>query len=264
MPIEQGTEHRRGAFDIKRLGHSHLLPAALLLLCAIPFGTTGVAAPLIWLALCAIETQNGWKRTLGYLFTALLMLTTALGLLSGGERIELLPPYSDAAGNTIYASFNPGKAVTAIAMVAFMVRQRCWLKRSDIPYIGAAIALPFLCGLVAIGLSPKFGPAIAVAAVINLLVVCIAEEGFFRWILQRGTEELLGRWRWVAALLVTAVFTLLHTGWAVSPLALALVTVAGLCYSLLWYLRRNFWACVLAHWGVNVLHLFLLPYPLPG
>jgi len=264
MHIDQRTEHRGGALAIKRLAYSHLLPAALLLLCAIPFGPVGAAAPLIWLSLCAIETHRGWKRATGYLVAALLMLVTALGILPGGERIELLSPYSDAAGNTIYASVNPGKAVIAIAMVAFMVRQRCWLKRSDLPYIGATVALPFLVGLAAIGLSPKFGVAIAVAAIVNLLVVCISEEGFFRWILQRGTEELLGRQRWIAVFLVTVVFTLLHTGWAVSPLALTLVAVAGFCYSLLWYLRRNFWACVLAHWGANVLHLFLLPYPLPG
>lgn len=264
MPTEQRTECRGDAFDIKRLSLSHLLPAVLLLLCAAPFGWIGVAAPLIWLSLCAIETNTGWKRALGYLLAALLMLVAALGILPGGERIELLPPYSDAVGNTVYASFNPGKAVIAIAIVAFMVRQRCWLKRRDLPYIAAAVALPFLCGLAAIGLSPKFGVAIVLAAVANLLVVCISEEGFFRWVLQRGTEELLGRWRWIAVLLMTAVFTLLHTGWAASPLALPLVTVAGFCYSLLWHLRRNFWACVLAHWGVNVLHLFLLPYPLPA
>lgn len=264
MPIEQRIEHREGSFDIRRVGYSYLLPAALLLLCAIPFGPTGAAAPLIWLSLCAIEAHSGWKRALGYLISALLMLVVALGILPGGARIELLPPYSDAAGNTIYASFNPGKVVIAIAVVAFMVRQRCWLKRADLPYILAAMALPFLCGLAAIGLSPKFGVAIVVAALVNLLVVCISEEGFFRWVLQRGAEERLGRWRWIAVLLVTAIFTLLHTGWAASPSALTLVAVAGFCYSMLWYLRGNFWACVLAHWGVNALHLFLLPYPLPA
>lgn len=264
MPGNQGTEHRVGEPDLKYLGNSYLLPAAILSLCAIPFGLTGAAAPVIWLSLCAIESQGGWTRVVAYAVAALLMLVTALGILPGSERIELLPPYSDAAGNSIYAAFNPGKAVIAIAVVAFMVRKRCWLKRGDLPYIAAAIALPFLCGLAAVGVSPKFGATIVVAAIINLLVVCISEEGFFRWILQRGTEELLGRWRWMALLLVTAIFTLLHTGWAASPIALGLVTIAGFCYSLLWYLRRNFWACVLAHWGVNVLHLFLLPYPLPA
>ncbi|MGL6162248.1 lysostaphin resistance A-like protein [Microbulbifer sp.] len=263
MSLEQRTEYHQGAFGLKRLGYNYLLPAALLLLCAIPFGPIGAAAPFIWLSLCAIEAHSGWKRALGYLIAALLMLVAALGILPGGARIELPPSYSDAAGNTIYTSFNPGKAVIAIAVVAFMVRQRCWLKRSDFPYIATASVLPFLCGWAVIGLSPKFDIAVAVAALINLLVVCISEEGFFRWVLQRGTEELFGRWRWIVVLLVTAIFTFLHTGWAASPVALSLVAFAGFCYAMLWYLRRNFWACVLAHWGVNTLHLFLLPYPLP-
>lgn len=264
MAIEQGVEHKAGVFDIRHLVHGYLLPAALLLFCAIPFGLIGVAAPLIWLSLCAIETQSGWRRAFGYLISTLLMLVAALGILPGGERIELLPPHTDATGNIIYAGFNSGKAVIAIAVLAFMVRQRCRLKRSDFPYIAAAVALPFLCGLAVIGPSPKFDITIAVAALINLLVVCVSEEGFFRWVLQRGTEELLRRWRWIAVLLVTAIFTFLHTGWAASPLALTLVAFAGFCYALLWFLRRNFWACVLAHWGVNVLHLFFLPYPLPA
>ncbi|MFC6633926.1 CPBP family intramembrane glutamic endopeptidase [Microbulbifer taiwanensis] len=264
MPGNRGAEHRLVAPGLQYLGQRYLLPALLLSLCIIPFGLTGAAAPAIWLALCTIETQGGWKRAAAFLVSGLLMLVTALGILPGSERVELLPPYSDASGNTIYASFNAGKAVIAIAVVAFMLRQRGWLHHGDLLYISAAIALPFLLGLMATGLSPKFGAAIVVAATVNLLVVCISEEGFFRWILQRGSEELLGSQRWLAVLLVTAIFTLLHTGWAASPLALVLVTAAGACYSLLWYLRRNFWACVLAHWGVNVLHLFLLPYPLPG
>ncbi|WP_323846075.1 CPBP family intramembrane glutamic endopeptidase [Microbulbifer magnicolonia] len=234
----------------------------LLALCAVPFGWVGLAAPLIWIALYAIECSRGWKRALAYLVAGLLMLAAALGLAPGSERIELLPAYVDDTGNTIYASFNEGKAVIAIALVAFMLRLRQSIGAADLPYILAAAAIPLASAAALLGLSPKFALAIVVAALINLLVVCISEEGFFRWIMQRGLEEALGRFRWLAVLLVTAMFTFLHTGWAVSAQALALVTVAGLCYSLLWYLRQNFWGCVLAHWSVNLLHMLTLPYPM--
>lgn len=236
----------------------------ILLLCAIPFGWVGLAAPLIWLALYAIEVNGGWKRALAFLSAGLTMLITGLGIIPGSERIELATPYADASGNLIYASFNAGKAVIAIALVAFMLRLRQSIRKTDALYTLAAITIPSLCGLLLLGPSPKFATTIAVAALINLLVVCISEEGFFRWILQRGTEQGLGRHRWLAIPLVTAIFTFLHTGWAVSAMALLLVAVAGFCYALLWHLRQNFWVCVLAHWGVNALHLFLLPYPLPG
>lgn len=251
----------REATRVPRIYFSRIwLTAALLLFCTVPFGWVGLLAPPIWLSLNSIEQSSGWKRAAAYAVTALLMLIAAMGLIPGSGSIELLASYSDASGNKVYASFNPGKAAIAVALLVFMIHRCQWLKRSDIPYIAAAVALPFLCGLALMGPSVKFGATIALAALINLLVVCISEEGFFRWVLQRGGEELLGRWLMVP--LVAAIFTLLHTGWAVSPAALGLVAIAGFCYALLWTLRRNLWVCVLAHWGVNMLHVTLLPYPI--
>lgn len=256
---------REGLYQTLQGRNAGLWAAPLLLtLCVLPFGWTGLAAPLIWLSLYVVETAHGWRRGLGYLAAALLMLTTAMGLLPGAARIELIPPYTDSAGNSIYANFNAGKAVIAIALVAFMLRLRQSIHKADLPYIIVTVTIPIVCGLLLLGPSSKFALTIVVAALINLLVVCVSEEGFFRWILQRGAQTALGRYRWVAVPLVTMVFTFLHTGWAASLAALTLVTVAGFCYALLWYLRQNFWVCVLAHWGVNLLHMLALPYPVPG
>ncbi|WP_346838325.1 CPBP family intramembrane glutamic endopeptidase [Microbulbifer sp. SAOS-129_SWC] len=238
------------------------LVAAALLLCAIPFGWTGLLAPFIWLTLCALENADGWRRGLVYLIAALLMSSAALGVLPGSERILLAPTYSDSSGNSIQAAINPGKAVIAIAMLVLLARSRYRPRCNDLPFIAAVILIPLSCAAAVFGLSAKFAPTIVPAAMVNLLVVCISEEGFFRWILQRALEEGFGRWRWCVPMAVTAIFTGLHTGWAASPVVLLLVSVAGFCYAGLWYLRRSFWACVLAHWGVNALHMFLLPYPL--
>jgi len=238
------------------------LVAAALLVCALPFGWLGAMAAGIWLALCSIEASRGWPRALATVATALLMLAAALGAVPGGERLELISPYTDAAGNNIGAAINPGKAMIALAMIALLAHGRQLPQRGDWPYIAAAALIPVLCAAALFGFSFKFAPAIVVAALVNLVVVCISEEGFFRWILQRGLERVLGRWRWLAVVIVALVFTALHTGWAASPLVLLLVGIAGLCYGTLWYLRGNFWACVAAHWSVNALHLLLLPYPL--
>ncbi|WP_193163499.1 CPBP family intramembrane glutamic endopeptidase [Microbulbifer hainanensis] len=236
--------------------------AAALLLCTIPFGWIGVLAPLIWLMLCVIESSSGWQRRVAFLATALLMLTAAMGLVPGSERIELLAPYTDAVGNNIQVAFNPGKAVIALALLPLLIRPKHWPARGDIRIIAAAVLLPLICAALVAGFSVKFAPVIVAAALVNFAVVCISEEGFFRWILQRGMEESLGRWRWVAVPVVVVIFTALHTGWAATPAVLALVAIAGTSYAMLWHLRGNIWACVLAHWGVNTLHMFLLPYPL--
>ncbi|MFA0809637.1 CPBP family intramembrane glutamic endopeptidase [Microbulbifer epialgicus] len=221
-------------------------------------------APVIWLALTGIEIYKGWQRGVLFLITALLMLVAGLNIIPGSERIQVLPPYTDSTGNLIYASINSGKAVIAIALLAFMLRLRQTIQLAELPYLFAAIAIPVLSGLLLYGYSYKASLTIFIAILINLLIVCISEEGFFRWILQRGLAEVLGRWRWVSVPVIALVFTLLHVGWSADPAAKFLLGLAALCYAMLWYLRSNFWLCVFAHWGVNLLHMLILPYPLPG
>ncbi|WP_226703271.1 CPBP family intramembrane glutamic endopeptidase [Microbulbifer elongatus] len=243
-------------------GKTQWLPAALLCLLVFPFGWVGVFAPAIWLGLVAIESTQGWKKASSFLISGLLMLAVNSGVIPGNEHITVLPPYSDDSGNLIYASFRPAKAVIALTLVIFMLLRPQPLKRADLPVIAAAIAVPVVLGAFLLGVFPKLTAAIAIAALINLLVVCIAEEGFFRWIMQRGLGEwLTGKWRWLPTFLVAILFTTLHTGWAASPKLLALVGVAGLGYALVWQLRGSFWACVFTHWGVNLLHMTLLRYP---
>lgn len=257
--VQKGVPAIRGidSFDSKSLW----LTAALLCSLAIPFGWIGVFAPAIWLGLVAIENVRGWKKALSFLITGLLMLLVNSGLIPGNEHVTLLPPYSDIDGNLIYASFRPAKAVIALTIVVFMMIRPQPLRRQDLPVMALAIAVPVVAGAFLLGVSPKLSATIAIAALINLLVVCIAEEGFFRWVLQRGLGLWLQKWPWLATLLVTLLFTTLHTGWSASPLLLALVAIAGLGYALVWQLRGSFWACVFTHWGVNLLHMTLLNYP---
>lgn len=244
---------------------SRFVGAILLLsLCVVPFGWVGLAAPLVWLALHAIEVTSGWRMALAFLGAASVMLISTLGLVPGGERIEWLAAYTDASGNLISAGFNPGKAAIAAGVLGFMLRSRNWLVFSDLRYVLVAIAVPSLFGLALFGTSPKFAATIIAALLTNFLVVAISEEAFFRLVVQRGGELFMHRARWLVALLVTVLFTFLHTGWAASPVALVVVAAAGLSYALLWMRTQNFWACVLAHGGINAFHMLLLPYPLPG
>ncbi|AWF79385.1 hypothetical protein BTJ40_00260 [Microbulbifer sp. A4B17] len=236
----------------------------LLSLCVIPFGWSGLIAPLIWIFLRLIESTGGWLRALSFLSVTLLMLVSGLNMLPGSERIQVLPAYSDSSGNLIYASINSGKAVIAIALLAFMLRMKQTFRLTDLPFLLLAILTPVVFGLFLYTPSLKLSGTIAIAAIINLLIVCISEEGFFRWILQRGTEQLLGQWRWLSIPIVATVFVLVHGGWSTDLSAVILLVVASICYALLWSLRQNFWICVMAHWGVNLLHMLLLPYPLPG
>ncbi|WP_444887646.1 lysostaphin resistance A-like protein [Microbulbifer sp. JMSA008] len=236
----------------------------ILSLCIIPFGWAGFLAPLTWIALTSLEICRGWSRAALYFVCIALMLLAGFNIIPGSERIQILTPYSDSAGNLIYASFNSGKALVAIGLLAFMLRQKQTVRPIDLFFLIITIAIPIAIGLVLYGPSVKISNTILIAAVINLLVVCISEEGFFRWVLQRGLEESLAEWRWLSVPIVTVIFTMLHVGWSADTLAIILLGLASFCYAILWYLRRNFWLCVMAHWAVNVFHMLLLPYPLPA
>ncbi|WP_299598002.1 CPBP family intramembrane glutamic endopeptidase [uncultured Microbulbifer sp.] len=258
LNVQEGEPVIRAAepFNSKSLW----LPAAFLCLLAIPFGWIGVFAPAIWLGLVAMETTQGWKKAASYVITGLLMLVVTSGLIPGNDHILLMDPYLES-GSEIYPSFRPAKAIIALTVVLFMLVRPQPLKGRDLPVMAIAIVTPILIGALFLEFQPKLTATIALAALLNLLVVCIAEEGFFRWVIQRGLGQWLNRWPWIATILVTLLFTYLHTGWAASITMLILVGVAGLGYALVWQLRGSFWACVFTHSGVNVLHMVLLKYP---
>ncbi|WP_051687248.1 CPBP family intramembrane glutamic endopeptidase [Microbulbifer sp. HZ11] len=241
-------------------GKSLWMPAAFLCLLAIPFGWIGIFAPAIWLGLVAMDSAQGWKKAVSYVITGLLMLVVTSGAIPGNDHILLMEPYLQN-GSEIYPSFRPAKAVIAVTLVLFMLVRPQPLKRKDLPLMATAISAPIVAGAVFLDFQPKLTTSIALAALLNLVIVCIAEEGFFRWVLQRGLGQWLHRWPWIPTILVTLLFTYLHTGWAVSTTMLSLVGLAGLGYALIWQLRGSFWACVLTHWGVNLLHMTLLQYP---
>ncbi|WP_444945892.1 CPBP family intramembrane glutamic endopeptidase [Microbulbifer sp. VTAC004] len=237
---------------------------ALLSLCVIPFGWAGLLAPVIWFVLVGLEVSKGWRRFTLYFIAVISMLVAASNIIPGSNRLHVLPPYSDSSGNLIYAGFNVGKAIVSIAILAFMLRLRQTIRISDLRYLLLAIIIPVITGMFLYGPSIKLSWVIFFAALINLIIICVSEEGFFRWILQRGLEEGLGRLRWISVPIIATLFVLLHTGWSANSAAVLLLGIASLCYAILWYMFRNFWICVLAHWGVNFLHMLTLPYPLPG
>lgn len=215
---------------------------------------------LIGIFLCQYELGVRWALIPCGL--AMLLMTLGLDQL---PRPTLAEPYTDAAGNQIFASVNLAKAGIAgiVLLYAFITCPRP-SPRQLLQAVAAAAAV-LAVGAFAVGVSPKISSTILMAALINLLVVCVSEEGFFRLIVQRGLDHGLARWQklqWLSPLLVTLLFVVLHGGWAASPMALVLVGVAAATYAGIWHRTRNFWACVAVHFTVNLGHLLLLPYPL--
>jgi uncharacterized protein len=103
-----------------------------------------------------------------------------------------------------------------------------------------------------------------------VFLTALPEEALFRHVIQGGLHEWLGpsqRARWTAVVASGALFGLAHAGggWVYVGLA----AVAGIGYGLVYAMTGSIVAAVLAHSGLNLLHLLLFSYPalrgaLPG
>lgn len=173
-----------------------------------------------------------------------------------------------AAPYTLY--WNYDKALAGVLLYAVCVQPQHRVEwRRTIIAIAVAVALtPILVGapaLVAkfVVLDPKW-PAILVLWVpANLLVTCLAEEVFFRGLLQRYLAHALRATipsaGLVALVVCAAVFGIAHIGVSVTYAILA--TLAGLGYGAVYHATRRVEASILVHFALNLTHLLLFTYP---
>jgi len=136
------------------------------------------------------------------------------------------------------------------------------LSSTAVPML-AGISMVYLLGIatgyVVVDVSLSF--LVIVWFVRNLLFTVIAEELFFRIVVQSRLESALsGKYAGYLALGITALlFGLVHlyAGWHYGLLA----TVAGLLYGYVYYRSRRVEMAILAHGLLNLGHLVLLSYP---
>ena len=101
----------------------------------------------------------------------------------------------------------------------------------------------------------------------NLLLTCVAEEGFFRGLLQRPLYQWLSQRgfssnqaAWCAIVLVSMLFGLAHLA---GGFAYALVaTVASVGYGWAYQRSGRIEVAIVAHAALNVVHLTLFTYPM--
>lgn len=110
---------------------------------------------------------------------------------------------------------------------------------------------------------PKWHGAFLWWALGNLFFTCVAEETFFRLLIQSPLQRLLGPGRamaWLAIVITALLFGLAHggAGWPM----VAAATLAGIGYGWAFYRTGRIEAAILVHFGVNAAHFLLLTYPL--
>ncbi|WP_172196721.1 CPBP family intramembrane glutamic endopeptidase [Niveibacterium sp. COAC-50] len=244
---------------------------ALALVAAVAEGVLASWALAAVLALAAagvLYTQlahRGLARALGVV-VALLALALALHvvpgaanpLLAGLQRLspESLPfrPWLSVdkgfAGLVLLLCFVP------LARSAADWRQvGATLLRVGVPLVVLIVAASLAAGYVAP--DPKW-PAFALPFLAgNLLFTCVAEEAFFRGLIQRGLATTIG----VAPALAIAslLFGLAHL--AGGPLYAAIAAFAGLGYGWAYQRSARIEAAILCHFALNAVHFLGFSYP---
>ena len=232
---------------------------------------------LVALALLAAFAYGGataprWRRTLT-VAAAVLALALSLHLVPGFRAAILfhdvcLTP--DAAPFTLGMSFDKA-AAGLLLLAAFGVRVTSWRQlASQLPAIAAVAAAT---AIVSIGVAlaagyvrvePKWVDAAPAFLVANLLFTCVAEEAFFRGLIQERLMRLSETrrqpaWNGIAIAVSTALFGLAHAGGGAMWLAVA--TIAGLGYSLVYARTRSIEGAILVHFAVNAAHFIGFTYP---
>ena len=225
------------------------------------------------LAVCLVDARRaqwrfGWAVTWG---VGLVALALALHLVPGFHNALLIDgehTSADAAPFTLYANFDKGSVgLVLLALVVPRMRSLGELRAA------AKVTLLFACGTAATVVATAWAigyvrpevkaPAFTgVFLLVNLFFTCIAEEAFFRGLIQeRLMLALSSRPSMVAVpvLVSAALFGLAHVG--SGPVFMALATMAGVGAAWVYAKTRRVESAVLVHFAVNATHFLFFTYP---
>ncbi|WP_374601452.1 lysostaphin resistance A-like protein [Niveibacterium sp.] len=244
---------------------------ALALVAAVAEGVLASWALAAVLALAAAGVlytqlaQRGLARALGVV-VALLALALALHVVPGAANpllagLQRLSPQSLLFRPWLSVDKGFAGLVLLLCFVPLARSAADWrrvgatLLRVGVPLVVLIVAASLAAGYVAP--DPKW-PAFALPFLAgNLLFTCVAEEAFFRGLIQRGLATTIG----VAPALAIAslLFGLAHL--AGGPLYAAIAAFAGLGYGWAYQRSARIEAAILCHFALNAVHFLGFSYP---
>lgn len=205
-------------------------------------------------------------------------LALALHWMPGISRqpvfIDVLLGDTSAQPFSLYANFD--KAMVGLALVAFYWQGRdgcsdslhLFRSRQRLVWfmlLMTVLGINLLGLLLGLELDIKFDERVLAFYWFNLVFTCVAEEAFFRLLIQGQLTKLLARFGWgasVAVTLTTLLFTLAHLGGIQQVEQGIMVLVAGFSYALFYQMTKSLPLVILLHFGVNAVHITCLTYPM--
>lgn len=209
----------------------------------------------------------------GFALAVMLALSAAILLhaVPGFNNPRLLEKVLLSADSTPYTKYlNFDKGVLGLFLLGLYAPERT-LRRGPrgasaaVAWRFAVIAALAMALTVAAGYA-RFDPKVPVWwpwwLASMLFFTALPEEAVFRHVVQGGLQTWLGpsqQARWTAVLASGALFGLAHLGggW----IYVALATVAGVGYGLVYAITGSIVAATLAHTSLNLLHLLFFSYP---
>ncbi|MCX7206183.1 MAG: CPBP family intramembrane metalloprotease [Proteobacteria bacterium] len=249
---------------------------ALALCAALATGVLGVVGLLLVLVLALALSGASSDRlpkvlrlVLGVI-AAVLALAFAMHRVPGFSNVLIFKDVqfsADAPPFTLYANFDKG--IAGLLLLVLFCRKaasfaglkadvrRSWL------IIFATIGLLSIAGLFSqlFHLDLKLPAATAVFVVVNLLLTCVAEEAFFRGLVQESLHRISSKS--LGSVLAVGASALLFgvAHFAGGPMYMALSSLAGLGYALVYQQSRRIEVAILLHFGFNLIHFLCFTYP---
>lgn len=167
----------------------------------------------------------------------------------------------------------------AKGIAGFLLLYLLWPERAENEFVAgrwACVSLLLLAPLLIIGVAipvlglqwqPKSIEQTLLFSAVSLLITCVAEEVFMRFLFQQNLRNAVAGFtanrtlqEIVPLLLVTFVFVAIHAG--ISGAAVWVYALAGFLYGLSYTLGKNILYPIAIHFLVNQIHFSLFTYPL--
>jgi len=221
------------------------------------------------------EELNRWIKV-GLFF---LLAPLAFWVASYGPEGFAYPLLFSLAGDVEEAVRYELSVDFAKGIAGFLLLYLLWPKlrvNEFVANVRLSVSLLFLAPLFIIGVAilmlglqwqPKPIEQILQFAAVSLLITCVAEEVFMRFLFQQNLRNAVASFtanralqEIIPLLLVTFVFVAIHAG--ISGAAVWVYALAGFLYGLSYTLSKNILYPIAIHFLVNQIHFSLLTYPI--
>jgi len=206
-------------------------------------------------------------RQISLFILIILSLAFSLHLIPGfkNELIFLSPSFG-LSEQAFKLNANLDKALAAIAIILAMRSTIKWrVSAKELYLILAAVTTFFtVCILLDAKLDPKLGALTLAFVFFNLTVTCLAEEVFFRLIIQNWLFKLSkGAFNgWLAVFITAVIFMLAHFHTGVdADKRLFLIFIAGILYGGVYLNNKSLGSAIIMHFGINIIHFSFFAYP---